>query len=232
MTRTAIAFRHLAFEDLGCFGSVLEEFGFAIRYFEAGVDRFEEIETEPDLCVVLGGPIGAYDFEPYPFLIDETAFLRRRLLAGGAVVGICLGAQVMAQALGARVYPGSGKEIGFAPIHLTEAGERSCLASFRSTPLLHWHGDTFDLPEDAVLLASTDPYRNQAFTWRDKAIAFQFHPEAGDERFERWLIGHTLELSIARKDVPALRAEYLALAPELRRCSSACIRRWLSDVGF
>jgi GMP synthase (glutamine-hydrolysing) len=104
-------------------------------------------------------------------------------------MGICLGAQLIARAAGARVYPSGVKEIGFAPITLTEAGCDSCLAAFADDPLtLHWHGDTFDLPEGATLLASTPGCRNQAFSLGPTVIGFQFHPEAGGPGFERWLI--------------------------------------------
>ena len=118
-----------------------------------------------DLVVVLGGPIGAYEQEDYPFIADEIAILRARVAANRPTLAICLGAQILAQALGARVYAGT-KEIGWAPLKLTEAGQRSVLRDIGrdATPVLHWHGDTFDLPDGADRLASTPECANQAFS--------------------------------------------------------------------
>src|SRR5258708_34513834 len=109
-----------------------------------------------DLLVVLGVPIGAYEEELYPFLKDELRVIEHRLAAGRPVLGICLGSQLMARALGARVYPGTGKEIGWAPLQLTEAGRGSCLAPLRDgTPVLHWPGAPFGLPQGAGPAASS-----------------------------------------------------------------------------
>ena len=148
-----------------------------------------------DLLVVLGGPIGAYEEELYPFLADELRVIERRLAAGRPVLGICLGSQLMARALGARVYPGTGKEIGWAPLQLTAAGRDSCLAPLGGgAPVLHWHGDTFDLPKGASLLASTPRYKNQAFAWQRHGLALQCHIEATAAGLERWYIGHACEI--------------------------------------
>jgi GMP synthase (glutamine-hydrolysing) len=230
MGKTAVALRHLAFEDLGCFEAVLAGSGYAVRYSEVGVDDLgAPLVYEADLLVVLGGPIGAYDDALYPFLRRELSLLEVRLAAARPTIGICLGAQLMARALGARVYPGE-REIGFAPIELTAAGRGSCLSAFEAQPVLHWHGDTFDLPPDADLLASTDKCRNQAFAVGRRAVAFQFHPEAGEAGFERWLIGHTLELRQAGVDIGQLRAEYARHASALRACSARCLGAWLGQL--
>jgi len=138
-----------------------------------------------DLVVVLGGPIGAYEQEDYPFIADEIAILRARVAANRPTLAICLGAQILAQALGARVYAGT-KEIGWAPLKLTEAGQRSVLRDIGrdATPVLHWHGDTFDLPDGADRLASTPECANQAFSL-GATLAVQFHPEVGDALHRR-----------------------------------------------
>jgi GMP synthase (glutamine-hydrolysing) len=230
--KTAIAIRHLAFEDLGCFGPVLERAGYKIHYYDIGLEDLGTLEPlNSELIVVLGGPVGAYEDDRYPFLLEEVRLLKARLSADRPTIGICLGAQLIARALGARVYPGSMKEIGFKPITLSEAGRTSPLASFADVPVLHWHGDTFDLPEGATHLASTDVCRNQAFAYGRKALAVQFHPEAGGVGFEGWLIGHTLELSAAGIDVPTLRAENERLAPALRPRAAASLEAWLNAVG-
>lgn len=231
MPRTANVIRHLAFEDLGAFGPVLTQTGYAFRYIDAGIDNIAALDPHDDgLLIILGGPIGAYEDDKYPFLSSELKLLEARLAARRPTMGICLGAQLMARALGARVYPGPEKEIGFAPLDLTEAGRASCLGALDREPVLHWHGDVFDLPDGATRLASTRVCPNQAFSYGTNAIAFQFHPEAGGDGFERWLIGHALELAQAGKDVPRLRAECHDLAPELKRRAELCLERWLGQI--
>lgn len=231
MNQSALVIRHVAFEDLGHFAPVLAEQGYAVRYLDMGLDALDAGRVAgADLLVVLGGPIGVYEEDKYPFLTDEIAQIAARLRAGKPTLGICLGAQLMARALGARVYPGPAKEIGFAPLTLTEAGKTACVAGFDGVPVLHWHGDTFDLPEGATLLASTAICRQQAFSYGRNAIGFQFHPEAGAAGFERWLIGHTCELAAAGLSVPALRAEHERLAPVLAAPAQACLRMWLGQI--
>src|SRR6202000_2036621 len=108
------------------------------------------------------GPIGAYEDEDYPFLKAEMTLIKGQIDDGKPVLGICLGAQLMARAMGARVYPGRAKEIGWKKLTLTEAGEET-LAPLKDVAVLHWHGDTFDLPAGAANLARTDFCDHQAF---------------------------------------------------------------------
>src|ERR1700743_576111 len=123
MSKTLLAIRHVAFEDLGGFEAPLAEAGYAIRYADMGVDAIAGFGA-PDLLVVLGGPIGVYEDDLYPWLKDEIALIAARLKAQKPTLGICLGAQLMARALGARVYPGRAKEIGWKPLTLTSAGAK------------------------------------------------------------------------------------------------------------
>ncbi len=228
---TAVAIRHVAFEDLGAFRAPIERAGYRVHYYDIGIDELWTLEpVKTELIIILGGPIGADEEHKYPFLRDELDILEERLKAGRPTLGICLGAQLMARALGAPVYPGSAKEIGFAPLTLTQEGKASCLAAFEGEPVLHWHGDTFDLPEDCVRLASTPLCENQAFAYGRNALAVQFHPETGADGFERWLIGHTIELAQAGVDVPALRAEQAALSTALKRRAEASVTAWLGQL--
>ena len=231
--RRAIAIRHIMFEDLGSFAAVLEQRGYQIEYRDAGVDPVDDQEVrEADLLVVLGGPIGANDERDYPVLLDSLAVLRERISADRPTIGICLGAQLIARALGAAVYPNTVKEVGWNGLTLTAAGERSSVAVFADsvTSMLHWHGDTFDLPEGATLLASTACCRNQIFQI-GRTMAFQCHPEADPRALERWYIGHTAELAALGHDIVQLRAESYRLGPVLKVQAALFLQRWLDQVA-
>jgi GMP synthase (glutamine-hydrolysing) len=227
----AVAIRHVAYEDLGAFGPAIERAGYALRYCDAGVDDLATIDPlAPDVLVVLGGPIGAHDEAFYPFLTDELRILEARIAANRPTLGICLGSQLMAKAMGARVYAAPAKEIGFIPLELTDAGRVSPLAPYAGEAVLHWHGDTFDLPGDTVRLGSTPLCANQGFARGPNLLALQCHPEVGAHGFERWLIGSTQELARAGIDVVALRAEHQRLAAELEARAIACIEIWLGGL--
>jgi GMP synthase (glutamine-hydrolysing) len=228
---TIIAIRHVAFEDLGSFVSVLRARGFDIRYVEAATEDLSALPVAaPDPLFILGGPIGAYEEALYPFLGAELAFIAQRLAAKLPTFGICLGAQLMAQALGARVYPTKAKELGWAPIALTDAGQKSALRALGDGPVLHWHGDTFDLPQGATRLASTALCENQAFAYGPTALALQFHIEAEARGLERWYVGHTMELAAAKISVPELRRTSRAFAPEAAARGNACLSAWLDAL--
>ena len=156
MARRALAVRHVLFEDLGILEQLLRQRGYEVAYAEAGADRIApDLALEPDLLVVLGGPIGVGDIERYPFLAEEVAALAARLAVGAPTLGICLGAQLMAAALGAEVAPTGRMVFGFAPLTLTDEGRDSPLAELDGVPVLHWHGDQFAIPDGAVRLAET-----------------------------------------------------------------------------
>jgi GMP synthase (glutamine-hydrolysing) len=197
--KKVVAIRHVAFENLGSFEPILIENGYLIHYLDAYIDNvYERVNAiDPDLLVVLGGPIGVYESEEYPFLNDEIKIIKERLDAGKAMVGICLGAQLIAKALGARVYSSGVKEIGWAPIELSPLGRESALRYLGQEGIcvLHWHGDTFTLPEGAVHLASTPVCENQAFSFRNNVLGLQFHPEVFGSAIESWLVGHACEIA-------------------------------------
>jgi GMP synthase (glutamine-hydrolysing) len=229
--RQAIALRHVAFEDLDALAPALEARGYDVAYCEAPIDDLNAATlADADLLVVLGGPIGAYEDADYPFLAAETALIAGRLQRGQKVLGLCLGAQLMARALGARVYPSGGKEIGWTPIALSESGRQGPLAALTG-PVLHWHGDTFDLPRGAVHLASTPATRNQAFAWERHGLALQFHIEATAQGLERWYVGHTGELRAAGISMASLRSDAARHAQNLVGAGARVVNEWLDIAG-
>ena len=145
-------------------------------------DALPEIDAL-DWLVVMGGPMNIYEHDRYPWLVDEKAFLRQVIEAGKTVIGICLGAQLIADVLGAEVIRGEHKEIGWFPIRLTPEACESTLLGFlpASLPVFHWHGDTFPIPEGAVHLAESAACKSQAFLYAGRVLGLQFHLESTPE---------------------------------------------------
>lgn len=229
--KTAIAIRHLHFEDLGTLEPLLAARGYAVRYLDATTEDWCTIDAAAaDLLVVLGGPIGAFDDALYPFLADELAVISERLQYQRPLLGICLGAQLIARALGAGVSRMGDKEIGFAPLMLAPAGEASPLAALGEVPVLHWHGDRFEIPAGATRLAGTPVCGNQAFGVERHVLARQCHLEADPRRIERWLVGHACELAQAGIDPCTLRAEAQALQSDLPLVAQAVFASWLDGI--
>jgi GMP synthase (glutamine-hydrolysing) len=229
--RTCLVIGHVAFEDLDLLAPIIAGRGYTISYLQAGVDRIATAAmVSPDLLVVLGGPIGVYETDTYPFIVDEIAGIRARLAADKPMLGICLGAQLMAAALGARVAPGPTKEIGWAPVTLTAAGQNSVLSTLAATPVLHWHGDNCELPEGCERLASTTHCPVQAFRRTPSQLALQFHLEVDAARFERWLIGHTVELAKAGLDPAALRAQAHQQGAATAQAGRMVFSSWLDSI--
>lgn len=226
--KTALAVRHIHFEDLGTLEPLLRERGFDVRYLDPATDDLTREEAAAsDLLIALGGPIGAFDERAYPFLADELRLLERRLASGRPLLGICLGAQLIARLLGAAVAPMGFKEIGFGPLTLTEAGRRSVLAPLAGVPVLHWHGDRFELPVGSELLASTDSCAQQAYAVGHAVLGLQFHLEADASRIERWLVGHCCELAQAGIDPRALRVDAARHGARLEEAARDAIGAWL-----
>lgn len=234
--KKALTLRHVPFEDLGLIAPILHEREFAIETVDVPVADLETIDPlAPDLLVIMGGPISVYQTATFPFLAPEIALIESRLAARLPTLGICLGSQLMARALGARVYPAQAKELGWMPIELTDEGKKSPLARLQSTPVFHWHGDTFDLPADAILLASTELCRHQAFSYglNNHALALQFHPEVAAHDLEAWFVGHIAELSATPgTSVNALRDETHRWAPVMENPARAMFREWLISLGL
>ena len=229
--KTAIAIHHVCFENLGTLGPLLEARDYTVRYVDATVDDLRAPDlASPDLLVILGGPIGAFDEAQYPFIADELALVRKRLENRRALLGICLGAQMIARALGAHVYSMGVKEIGYAPLTLTPEGEASPLSALGDVPVLHWHGDQFDIPAGALRLAGTDICPNQAFAFDRHVLGLQCHLEADARQIERWLVGHTCELAQAGIDPREIRTQAHTLQSQLSAAAHAVFTRWLDAV--
>jgi GMP synthase (glutamine-hydrolysing) len=150
-----------------------------------------------DTLVIMGGPMGVYEMDKYPHLMMGSRLIREAINRNIKVLGICLGCQMIAYCLGARVYPGSEKEIGWHHIELTGDGLRDSYMRrlaihprvgdfWRRLKVFQWHGDTFDLPLGTVLLASSELYKNQAFRYRDNVYGVQFHIETTKDMLLEW----------------------------------------------
>lgn len=232
MPKTAVAIRHIHFEDLGTFEPVLAAAGYKVHYYDLAVDELWTLDALlPDLLVVLGGPVGVYEADVYPFLLEERRILQSRLTANRPTLGICLGAQLMAAALGATVAPTGVKEIGFSRLALSEAGRASPLRHFEDISVLHWHGDAFAIPQGGANLASTPLCPTQAFALGPNLLGLQFHPEFDPAAgIERWLVGHAAELAGAGIDPRKLRSEAETFGPALREASRHMLAEWLDAL--
>ncbi len=225
---TALAIRHLGFEHLGVWHAALEGRDFAIRYVDPAREPLDAIDAaEADLLIVLGAPIGAFDDERYPFLTSEVRLIEQRLALDRPLLGICLGAQLMARALGTNVAPMAEKEIGYAPLILTEAGGRSPLKALGGWPVLHWHGDQFEMPADATLLAATERCPHQAYSLGPNVLGLQCHLETDAAEIEAWLVGHSAELIASGRDPRAIRADAVRFGPTLAERSSQVLGAWI-----
>lgn len=233
--RTCFAIEHLAVEHPGTFRPALEACGYQVTSVPAAsIGRHRERAEEAALLVVMGGPIGVYDAPDYPFLTAEIDLISGRLEAGRPVLGVCLGAQLMAAALGARVFPGTnGVELGWAPLRLTEAGEQHPLADVAGGdfPVLHWHGDTFDMPQGATLLASSSRYAHQAFSVGGHGLALQFHVETDADELEQWFVAFAGDLRRSGADVlRRLRADTAKYVTGLAERNVRFITRWVAGL--
>ena len=188
-SRRVLAFRHVPFESAGRIESVLRERGISLEY----ADLYRDGAAAPDPAdaaglIFLGGPMSANDSLPY--LRREMEIIAAAALRGQPLLGICLGAQLIAKASGARVYRNPEKEIGWFDIHLTDAAAADPLlaGANRTETVFHWHGETFDLPAGAQWLAHSARCRHQAFRLGDSVWGFQFHLEVTPEMIADWCL--------------------------------------------
>ena len=173
--------QHVPFEGLGSIEPWLAQTGYEIsdtQFFAAGI--LPDI-NDIDLLVVMGGPMSVHDEREYPWLIQEKAFIRSAIEAGKTVLGICLGAQLIANAMGSEVFPNSVKEIGWFPIEAVKADDSAAFQFPDTVEVFHWHGETFSLPEGAIHIAKSNGCMNQAFQIGRNVIGLQFHLEVTPE---------------------------------------------------
>ncbi len=228
---TALALRHVHYQDLGAFEEMLRARGFRVRYFDIGGGDLGALDLrQAELLLVLGGPLHAYDIDKYPFLKKEISLIETRLASGRPCLGVGLGAHLMARALGARVSPGPACRIGWAPLSLTPAGMASPLRHLLG-PVLHWHSDVFELPSGAQRLASTEACPDEAFAYGSNALALQFHVEGVAKKFERWLISRAPELAaVPGLSITRLRADTARFARVTAAQGQRCLAEWLDQV--
>ena len=235
MRKSCLVIEHLAVEHPGTLKPALEANGYEVVSIPvAAIRRFRERTAEADLLIVMGGPIGVYDAPEFPFLTDEIGIIRARLAAKRPVLGICLGSQLMAAALDAKVFPGAdGVELGWAPVQLTEQGRRHALAAIASdgSPVLHWHGDTFELPQGATLLASTSRYAHQAFAVGNYGLALQFHIETDAAELEQWFVAFAGDIRKSGPDsLSRLRADTAKYSSGLSERNTRFVAQWVSQL--
>lgn len=228
--KTAVVFRHVPFEDLDSLSETLLAKGYRWRCIDTPIQSLAAFDAlKDDLLIVLGGPIGVYEQHLYPFLETELRIIRERLAAGKPVLGICLGAQLMASALGASVASMGVKEIGYSPVSVS-GNAPAYFAPLDNLPVLHWHGDRFEIPAQATLLASSDVCDNQAFSVGNYALAFQFHLEVTASGLESWLVGHACELSHAGIDPRTLREDATRYSAKLSSAARQVVGHWLDEL--
>lgn len=229
MSRNILVIRHMYSADLCSLETVFKEHSFHITKVEGFSTDLSQINPlDYDAVIVLGGSMGVYQTDLFPYLSDEMALIRKCVAADHPMLGICLGSQLAAGALGQKVYKGSaGRETGFMDIELTAAATSTPLRHFHKskTRIFQWHGDTFDLPSEATLLASSPLYQNQAFRIGKNIFATQFHPEVDHNG-----ICNTLVECCNEVDVVALRkqaeAELPALVSQLRLFADDLLKHW------
>jgi GMP synthase (glutamine-hydrolysing) len=230
-----LVLQHIACEPPGVFEDVLRERGAELHRVE--LDEGEALPDwrEFDAIVAMGGPMSANDDAELPWLIGERRLIGEAARAGVPFWGVCLGVQLLAASLGARVYPGPAPEVGILPVALTLDGLTDPVFAGlpRELLTLQWHGDTFDMPHGAVRLAGSPDYPNQAFRY-ERAYGVQFHLEVSAEMAREWATVPEYVLSLERtlgaEAAPAFLSAIEDRADEMRTLGRALFERWLDRV--
>lgn len=228
--KRALIVQHLPFEDLGIYAPILKGKGYDLRFMSASIDDFDTFHVERyDLAVILGGPVSINQTKDYPWLQAEINWLAKRLANNAPTLGICLGAQAMALALGADVKP-AVSEVGWEPITLTEDGIGSPLKHLKGIPVLHWHSDVCQVPNGARCLSSTTSTPNQAFCLGQYALGLQFHAEVQWPDLEHWLTAYAKGLADLQVPIGQFRTECRARSADLHKASTKMLLDWLSPL--
>lgn len=223
--------QHVEFEGPGRIADILSRRGWTLSYSRMHGDARLPHPREVDFLVIMGGPMSVHDRDEHPWLTGETDFIRGLLLEGRApVLGICLGAQLMAHALGAAVAKNPHREIGWYPVSRAPgAAEPWATLLPPSFPAFHWHGETFALPAGAQALASSAACANQAFLWGEKALGLQFHLESTAETVAALLDNASGDLR-GGGDYVASPASMRSLCAEHGPVSAALLERMLDEL--
>ncbi|MFB2586418.1 glutamine amidotransferase-related protein [Herbiconiux liukaitaii] len=184
-----------------------------------------------DLVIVLGSTAGVYETDRHAFIEPEIAFVRQRIAAERPTLGVCFGAQLIAAALGGEVQPGRAPEVGYRLVTPTGAGLASPVRHVAGTPMAQWHGDTFELPAAATLLASSEAYENQAFGIGGWLLAVQFHPELTDAMHEQWVVSDAAYLERHGIDPATLRTERAQHGAALQEASARLLGEYLDGLA-
>ena len=229
--KTALIIRHVPYEGVAGYRAPIEAAGYAVDRIDVADPAFSSIDLrDPDLLIMMGGPMGVYEQDAHPWIPCQLRRLAQRLEADRPTLGVCFGAQMVAAALGADVYQGPFKEIGFSPVTVHAAG--GPLRHIVDVPVLHWHGDTFTLPDHVELLASSAVYPHQAFRRGPNILALQFHAEMGlDPRFDAWIEQGQEALALAGIDEPTLREAHDRLGPGAVAAGQKLIAEWLEGLA-
>ena len=232
-----LVLQHIACEHPGAFSEVMEERG--VKPVAVELDEGEPLPDwrEFDGVVAMGGPMGATDDADHPWLTPEKQLVREAVEDGKPFLGVCLGVQLLAAALGARVYTSERAEVGLLPVELTAEGRQDPLFNGIDDSLvsLQWHGDTFDLPDGAVHLASSPQVANQAFRSGARAYGVQFHLEVTAEQAREWAGVPAYQASLASTLGEQKGAEFIAevqrRADELHPPARKLFSNWLDVAG-
>ena len=230
--KSALIIRHVPVEGIAGYRQPIEAAGYHLDRIDVADPAFGTLDlTEPDLVIMMGGPMSVYEADQHPWISCQLRRLRLRLERDLPTLGVCFGAQMIAAALGGRVYPGPAPEVGFDLVDVQADAKTGPLRHLAGVPVLHWHGDTFTLPEGAELLASSARYAHQAFRRGSNVLALQFHAEMGlDPRFDTWLDCWPDAVAAAGADSAQLRDAYRELGPATVAAGQAVIAEWLTGL--